>query len=175
MLDTAIINKVATNIQVILGTELIRLKRRASGALINSFTHTVETSSEFGLLIKIQGLDYWKVVNDGVPASKVPYTAGKRTGASRNKYIQGLMSWIKTKGIASQHDVVKGIAFAIATKQTSKGVGWGLGNPIDKGKLGFIQKTEQKRNVETLKLAEAFQKEITTLIMGKLPSFEITV
>ena len=175
MLDTAIISKVATNIQVILGMELIALKRRASGALINSFQHTIESSSEYGLTIRIQGLDYWKVVNDGVPANKVPYTAGVRTGASRNKYIQGLMRWIKIKGIASDNDTVKGIAFAIATKQTSKGKGWGLGNPIDKGKLGFIQKTEQKRNVEVMKISQANQKEVTTLIMGKLPSFEITV
>jgi len=175
MLDTNIINKVATNISVILGLELIALKRKASGALINSFTHEIENTSEFGILIKIKGLDYWKVVNYGVPANNIPYTAGKRTGASGNKYIQGLMRWIKIKGIASQHDVVKGIAFAIATKQTSKGVGWGLGNPMNKGKLGFIEKTKQKRDLETLKLAEAFQKEITTLIMGKIPNFEITV
>ena len=175
MLDLNIINKVATNIEVILGLELIRLKRRASGALINSFTHDIQQSSEFGLSVQIKGLDYWRVVNDGVPANKIPYTAGERTGAKNNKYIQGLMSWIKIKGIASQHDVVRGIAFAIATKQTSKGKGWGLGNPMDKSKLGFIQKTEQKRNEEVKKIAEAFQKEITTLIMGKLPSVEITI
>tara|TARA_R110000751_G_scaffold154149_3_gene259149 strand:- start:397 stop:924 length:528 start_codon:yes stop_codon:yes gene_type:complete len=175
MLNTAIINKVATNIQVILGTELIRLKRRASGALINSLTHTIEQSGEFGLSIKIQGLDYWREVNYGVAAGNIPFTAGKKTGASKSDYINGLMRWIRIKGIASDNDVIKGIAFAIATKQTSKGKGWGLGNPMDKNKLGFIEKTQQKRNIETLKLAEVYQQEIITIMKGKFPSFEITI
>lgn len=176
MLDTKLIDKVATDIQVIMGQELIRLKRNASGALINSFRHDVNILNKFDFEISIKGLDYWRVVNYGVPASNVPYDARQRSGAANSKYIDGLINWLKVKGIGSSNDVVKGIAFAIATKQTStaKG-GFGFGNPMDKNKLGFIQKTEQKRNREVEKLAKVYQTEVITLINDRLHSIEITI
>jgi hypothetical protein len=175
MLDISLIEKVAVNIQVILGEELIRLKRKASGAFINSLSHVIERDGDLGIVIKIRGLDYWKIINYGVEANKIPYTAGKRTSASDSKYINGLIRWIKIKGIASDNDVVRGIAFAIATKQTSKGVGWGLGNPMDKGKLGFIEKSLPAREREIKKLGEVYQKNITSMVMSKLPSIELTI
>ena len=175
MLDISLIDKVATNIQVILAEELIRLKRRASGAFINSLSHVIERDGELGIVIKIRGLDYWKIINYGVAANKIPYTAGKRTGASDSDYINGLIRWIKIKGIASDNDVVRGIAFAIATKQTSKGKGWGLGNPMDKGKLGFIEKSLPARENEIKKIADVYQKEITSMVKSNIPNMELTI
>ena len=90
--------------------------------------------SKFDFVLKIVGDYYWRYVEYGVTGENIPYDASVRTGAGKSKYIEGLMNWIKIKGIASDNDVVRGIAFAIARKQTAKG-GEGLGNPMDKNKL----------------------------------------
>ena len=135
------VKNIATQIQVILGTKLIELGRRASGDLINSLTYDITQNGEFGFDLSIKGNSYWRVVEYGVAATNVPYDASVRTGAGNSDYINGLIRWIKVKGIASDNDTIRGIAFAIATKQTatSRG-GYGLGNPMDKNKLGFVKK-----------------------------------
>lgn len=120
-----------------LGLMLIRKKRRASGKLINTMTAEV-TRSVNGWLLEIKMLPYWKVVNDGVPASKVPF--GDSTGKKTSKYIRGLMNWLKVKGIASSVPHIKSIAFAIAKTHKKKGI------PVDKNKLGFVDEiATQKR------------------------------
>ena len=171
------LSAIATQIQVILSLELIALKRNASGALINSLQHTISPTGEFSFDMKIQGLDYWRVVEYGVPAENVPYDARTRSGAANSKYIEGLMNWIKVKGIASDNDTIRGIAFAIATKQTatSRG-GYGRGNPMDKNKLGFVRKSEQKINDEIRKIAKIYEREVLKIISTNIPSnFEIIV
>ena len=162
-MDTAILREKAVGIQAILGMKLIELGREASGALINSFTNEVLDLGNYSFDIYIRGLDYWKYVEWGTPGSKIPFDARVRSGAQANAYIQGLMDWIKVKGIASDNETVKAIAFAIATKQTDKG-GWGRGNPMDKNKLGFVRKTQQDRDSKVQEMAQAFQVEIQSLV-----------
>lgn len=165
------IKNIATRIQVILGTKLIELRRRASGDLINSLSHEVSPIGQFGFNLKIKGLNYWRVVEYGVPAQNVPYDASVRTGAGNSLYISGLMDWIKTKGIASDNDTVRGIAFAIATKQTAtnKG-GFGKGNPMDKNKLGFVAKSQQQINSELQNVARVYESEVIKIIGNALPN-----
>ena len=102
-------------------------------------------------------------------AEKIQIAMGlKLLQLRRSAYIEGLMRWIKIKGIASDNNVVKGIAFAIATKQTSKG-GWGKGNPMDKGKLGFLEKTKAERDeIVRTQIAPAYQAEIISLVTKDL-------
>lgn len=170
-MDISQINKIATDIQVILGNELILLKRSASGSLINSLQHDVSQIGEFSLDLKIRGNDYWRVVEYGVDATNIPFDASKRSGAQNSKYIDGLIQWIKIKGIASQNDVVRGIAFAIATKQTSTSRGgYGFGNPMDKQKLGFVRKSEQKINNEILKISRVYESEVLKIIGNAIPN-----
>ena len=156
------LDKIATNIQVILANTLIRLGRNASGAFINSLSHTIVYGSS-SVEIVIKGLSYWRIIEYGVPAKNIPYGT-KRTGAGSSRYIQGLMRWIKTKGLASNNKVVKAMAFAIATKQTSTSRGgWGLGNPMDKRKLGFIQKSQSLINAEENKLQQVYQEKLDAI------------
>lgn len=171
------LNNIATQIQVILGTKLIELGRRASGDLINSLKHEITQTSEFGFDLSIKGNAYWVYVEYGVNANKIPYDARERTGAGNSDYINGLINWIKTKGIASQDDVVRGIAFAIATKQTSTSRGgYGLGNPMDKNKLGFVKKSEPQINEKIKKISEVYQSEVQRLIGDVFPNnFEIVI
>lgn len=175
-IDRNILDKHAINIQSQLGQKLIELKRKASGNLINSFTHVIEQPSEFQFVVKIMGANYWRVVEYGVPAQNVPYSPNARTGAENSAYINGLINWIKIKGIASNNEVIRNIAFAIATKQASSTRGGGgRGNPMDKSKLGFIAKTERERRNEIEKMAQAFQVEIVTLINSVKGNIEFTI
>ena len=79
------LNPIATQIQSILGQQLISLGRNASGALINSLSHELIPKGEFGLDLKIMALNYWRVVEYGVPAANVPFDARTRSGANRVK------------------------------------------------------------------------------------------
>lgn len=174
-LDQTMLSKVAVDIQAILGLKLIQLKRKASGSLINSFTHQILIANEFDLTIQIKGLDYWKVVEYGVNPSAIPYSPQDRSGKERSLYIEGLMNWIKVKGIASDNPTIKAIAFAIATKQTGQSGGGSKGNPMDKNKLGFIRKTQREREKEVEKIGLAYQKSVLTMVNSLTGSFEIVI
>ena len=163
----SILNKQATQIEVALGLKLIELKREASGSLINSLSHKISATGDYGFDIDIQALSYWYYVNYGVAGSNIPYEVGRRSGAKNSKYIQGLMNWLRIKGVSSDNDVVKGIAFAIAYKQTSKG-GLGYGNPINKSKLGFVEKTKPDRDRYVQEIATGFQHEVVALVKNNL-------
>lgn len=170
-MDFKPVDDIAINIQVILGTKLIELNRRASGALINSLTHDIVRQGEFGFNMSIMAFSYWRYVEYGVEANDVPYNAIDRSGAGNSDYINGLIRWIKVKGIASDNDVVRGIAFAIATKQTatSRG-GFGLGNPMDKNKLGFVRKSKIRIDNEISKISKIYQTEVQKIIGSMIPS-----
>lgn len=165
------LKNIGTNITVLLGTELLNLDRKASGNLINSLISNVIPQGQNSFTLKIMGLNYWRVVEYGVPAQNVPYDASVRTNAGNSDYINGLINWIKVKGIASDNDTIRGIAFAIATKQTatSRG-GFGLGNPINKGKLGFVRKSKPAIDAELQKVSKAYEKEIIRIMDNGLPN-----
>ena len=147
------VKKVATDIQIILGLELIALKRNASGSLINSFQHLITPTGAFSFDLKILGNSYWRVVEYGVSAENVPFDASTRSGASNSAYIQGLMNWIKVKGIASDNDTVRG-----------------------KAKLGFIRKSEQKVNLEVQKISKIYESEVIKVLKdGLAQNFEIII
>tara|TARA_Y100000593_G_scaffold94237_1_gene192341 strand:- start:1257 stop:1787 length:531 start_codon:yes stop_codon:yes gene_type:complete len=165
------LNPIATQIQSILGQELISLGRNASGALINSLQHQIIPKGEFGFDLKILGNDYWRVVEYGVSAQDVPFDANTRSGATNSEYINGLMNWIRVKGMASDNDVVRSIAFAIATKQTSTSRGgFGLGNPMDKNKLGFVSKSTNEINNELTKISQIYESEVLKIVGNSIPN-----
>tara|TARA_R100000655_G_scaffold24_2_gene141 strand:+ start:5514 stop:6044 length:531 start_codon:yes stop_codon:yes gene_type:complete len=176
-MDLQPVKNIATKIQIILGTKLIELGRNASGELINSLQHDITQNGEFGFDLSIKGNSYWRVVEYGVSANNIPYDASVRTGAGNSDYINGLIRWIKVKGIASDNDTIRGIAFAIATKQTatSRG-GYGLGNPMDKQKLGFVKKSETQINEQIKQISSIYETEVKKLIGDAFPSnFEIII
>ena len=121
--------RVGNNLLKELGLSLIRKQRKASGNLINSMK-TVVTNVVGGVQLEVQMLKYWRVVNDGVEADRVPYNRG--SGARNSKYIKALIKWLKIKGIGSSLTHIRSIAFAIATKHKREGI------PLDKNKLGFV-------------------------------------
>tara|TARA_R100001244_G_scaffold19724_4_gene20571 strand:+ start:3404 stop:3934 length:531 start_codon:yes stop_codon:yes gene_type:complete len=170
-MDMSRVNTIAVQIESILGQQLIALNRSASGALINSLQHEIIGKGEFGLDLKIMAWNYWRVVEYGVPAANVPFDARKRSGAASSEYIKGLISWVKTKGMGSSQDAIRSIAFAIATKQTSTSRGgFGLGNPMNKNKLGFVKKSELSINNEIKKISKIYENEVLKIIGHEIPT-----
>ena len=170
-MDTNKLNPIAVQIESILGQKLLSLQRSASGSLINSLSHQITPIGEFGMDLKILGNYYWREVEYGVSAANIPFDASTRSGASNSKYIDGLMNWVKTKGMASDKDAIRAIAFAIATKQTASNKGgFGLGNPMDKNKLGFVRKSKSEINNEILKISKIYQSEVLKILGNAIPN-----
>jgi hypothetical protein len=167
------LNKQATLIEVAMGLKLIELKREASGSLIKSLSHNITDRGDYSFDIDIMALSYWYYVNYGVMGSNIPYEVNRRSGAKNSQYIDGLINWLKIKGVSSDNDVIKGIAFAIAYNQTSKG-GLGKGNPINKSKLGFVEKTKAQRDIHIQDMANGFQSEVVALMKNNLVG-ELTI
>ena len=69
----------------------------------------------------IQGyiVDYMANINEGVPASRIPYSPG--SGARTSKYISGLIDYVKRRMGKSDREA-KSIAFAIASKHKREGM-----------------------------------------------------
>lgn len=69
--------------------------------------------------IRWWGVDYGKYLNRGVQAGNIPF--GRKTGAKRSKYIQGLIKYVERRmGVAGREGV--SIAFAIANAHKKEGM-----------------------------------------------------
>jgi hypothetical protein len=85
---------------------------------------------------------YIKHQNRGVRPENIPFTSNTERAArgwepspfATSKYIQGLINFARYKIGAADKDAVS-IAFAIAHKHKIEG------NPMDKSKLGFVEKS----------------------------------
>ena len=84
---------------------------------------------------------YMGIMDRGVKANKVPFS-GVGSGAKKSLYIEGLVRWVKQKGLESDDRKALSRAFAIAYTHKKKGI------PTDKGKLGWL--------TEVLTKAESF-------------------
>ena len=73
--------------------------------------------------VKIQVLfeEYGIYVNNGVAASRIPYSPGSRTGAGKSKYISGLEMFARLRFGLSGRDALNA-AFAIAAKHARQGM-----------------------------------------------------
>lgn len=126
---------IGTEFRVALGKELLRQgQTKRSGSLISSMRQTVMTG--FAPTIRIEGNHYWRFINYGVSAGHIknPYAYPR---------IEGLMNWLKRKGIGSGDKMIRGIAFAIATVHAKKGMPQRRGNR-DYKRMNFVDKAVHK-------------------------------
>jgi len=121
--------------------ELQQQGHRASGSLDSSFKHEITENDTDGFLGTIFANDYWTILEDGVSAGRIPYTPGKRTGASSSKYIQGLMDWAAIVRPELSDKERKGFVFAVATKQSREGM-------PTRGSYSFSRNGERKNFVQ---------------------------
>lgn len=99
-----------------LAKELIAQGHRGSSKLIESLTGSINKIQD-GMEIVISGNDYFKFVDQGVKASRIPYRRGRGRGG-KSKYIQALIAYFRKKGAADP----KAAAFATANKHKKEGM-----------------------------------------------------
>jgi hypothetical protein len=120
------------------GLELVRQGRsKKSGGLINSL-HSKVT----GVGVSIMGNYYWRFVDKGVKASQIkkPFAPPR---------INALIKWLKSKGIGSSNEIIRGIAYAIAYTHSKKGMPTQNGRRA-RHKMNFVDKAlrKEKRTIE---------------------------
>lgn len=118
----------------------------------------------------VEFLDYGIPQDRGVPASKIPFSG--IGGGGKSKYIQGLISWVKSKGFgAATLAEQKSIAFAIAhTHKFGKSGSGGTGMHSKGGspapdKAGFFTEAVQRLEPEIeLVIQNAIEKNFEVLV-----------
>lgn len=94
----------------------------------HKLTGALEASIETKVMIKdyttariaVLANDYALPLNDGVPATRIPFSPG--SGKKTSKYIQGLMNFARLRFNLSDPSEIKGAAFAIAYKHKQQGM-----------------------------------------------------
>lgn len=100
--------------------ELNQQGHRATGSLEDSLTFEIKDSEADGLLGTIFGNDYWRPVDTGISAGRIPYSPGKGRGGT-SKYIQALIEWAAVVRPELDERERKGFVFAVATKASREG------------------------------------------------------
>lgn len=93
--------------------ELIGQNHKASGKLIQSIEHVVLTTSS-GWSIEVDYANYGSYLETGISASRYKKPVG------RNE-VNGIIQWIKNKGLSKGSKEDKSFAFAIAKKHRASG------------------------------------------------------
>ena len=93
---------------------------RLTGKL-NSSIEAVVSLTVTGARISVLMEEYGIILNNKVPASRIPYNPGVRTGAGRSQYIEGLKRFASLRFGLSGREALSA-AFAIARKQANEGM-----------------------------------------------------
>ena len=142
--------------RIALGHELLRQgQTKRSGSLIASLRQ--RNMLGFQPTIRIEGNHYWRFINYGVSAGhiKKPYARPR---------IEGLIEWLKRKGIGSGDAQIRGIAFAIATNHAKVGMPQRRGRR-DFRRMNFVDKAIHKNQTKIQKTVDdTFGKEFSLMI-----------
>lgn len=95
-----------------LSKELIAQGHQATGDLVKSIASEIG-AFQSTLYLEVSYKYYGRFLETGIPAARIPFGSGA-SGAKTSKYIQGLMNWIRVKGLERDTKKVKSFAFAIA-------------------------------------------------------------
>ena len=102
-----------------LARELLNQGHQNTGKLISSLQGKVTTLSNGIEISVVTDRLYWRQVNNGVKANRIPF--GGRTGrGGKSAYIQALIAYFKQKGLGEKE--AKSAAFATATKHKKEGM-----------------------------------------------------
>lgn len=98
--------------------EIVEQGHHLTGALEDSVKSTVNLSNDISL--QMEANDYIDPLNDGVPASRIPFNSQQSRGGT-SKYIQGLKRFAELRFGAEGKEAL-GIAFAIAKTHEKTGM-----------------------------------------------------
>ena len=152
-------NKIGELLVIAIKTELGLQGHRLTGKLINSIEE-VSRNTTTGFIVAILGEDYLQFVNNGVPASRIPFSG--RTGrGGTSKYIQGLARFARIKFGKSPKEALN-VAFAIANKHKREGMPTRSSRRFSKtGKrTNAVQIAVEKVEDQIAALAEQFIEEV---------------
>ena len=138
--------------------------------IITSESIENKINTKNGLRIDFYMLNYGKYLEQGVPASKIPYISKKRgqgTGGT-SKYIQGLIRYVNSRmGISSIKEATN-VAFKIAHKHSKEGMPTKSSYIYSKNgsRTKFIENSNIEKDIS--KYVEDYADEFLSLIFKNL-------
>ena len=133
-----------TELELIIGDlrdEIQNQGHNATGNLSKSLTFEIKDSDSDGFLGVIFGNDYWRPLETGVSAGRIPYTPGRRSGRGTSKYIASLLIWAETVRPELDDKERKSFVFAVANKHSKEGM-------PTRGSYSFSRNGERKNFVQ---------------------------
>ena len=133
-----------------------------TGKLIASIQDKV-TLTVTGAKVQVLIVDYGVIINNGTPASRIPYTPGSGRGGT-SKYIQGLQNFARLRMGLNAREALS-VAFAIAKKQSKEGMPTKGSFRFSKNgkRTGAIEDTLQIIDNKIVQLTADFVEEIVTM------------
>lgn len=169
------LNRVAAIIRKELTKEIIAQGHNLTGKLKDSIRQEiVKSGGDLSLDIFIE--DYGIFVDRGVKASRIPYKPG--SGRKTSKYINGLMDFVRKRGLATGDKEVKNIAFAIAMKHKKEGMPTRSSRRFSKNgkRLNFVQEALDRVVDDILEvLGGALELDRTIIIDNQIRDIQRTI
>ena len=133
-----------------------------TGKLIASIEDKV-TLTVTGAKVQVLIVDYGVIINNGTPASRIPYTPGGGRGGT-SKYIQGLQNFARLRMGLNAREALS-VAFAIAKKQSKEGMPTKGSFRFSKNgkRIGAIEDTLEIIDNKIVELTSDFVEEIVTM------------
>ena len=133
-----------------------------TGKLIASIEEKV-TLTVTGAKVQVLIVDYGVIINNGTPASRIPYTPGSGRGGT-SKYIQGLQNFARLRMGLNAREALS-VAFAIAKKQSKEGMPTKGSFRFSKNgkRTGAIEDTLEIIDNKIVELTSDFVEEIVTM------------
>lgn len=145
--------------RIALGKQLLKQgQTKRSGSLISSMKQ--KNLMGFAPTIRIEGNHYWRFLNYGVSAGHIknPYARPR---------IEGLISWLKRKGIGSGDKMIRGIAFAIATVHAKVGMPQ-RNSRRDFSRMNFVDKAINQNQSRIQKIVDKTFENSVSIMVQKL-------
>lgn len=161
---------------VTLLTKVSNILDRAFKAEIKDQGHSLTGALEASVKGNVQEtntscqiLDYGHILNDGTKSEKIPYSG--RTGkGGTSKYIQGLVSFFKLRGLSDKEAL--GAAFATAAVQKKEGMSTAASKRFSKNgnRQNFISRVIARKENEIDQIMQAGMDDIFNFNFNKQKS-----
>ena len=142
-LDKTDLDKIGLAVTTAFGVELASQGRgKKQGSLINSLKAVPQSPDT----VQIFANYYWRFVDQGVSSASIkkPFAPPR---------IDGLISWLTSKGIGSSDKKIRSIAYAIARTHGKKGMPT-MNSRRDSKRLNFVDKAFKKHNAKINKVID---------------------
>ena len=132
-----------------------------TGSLVSSI-ELVSKSIADDVVGEIYMNDYWEPLNTGVRANRIPYQRG--SGKKSSKYIDGLIRYFQSKGLALNE--AKNAAFATANKHKQEGMPTSASYRFSQNnkRIGFMDVVDKEYGYITQYIELEYQRDVQTAL-----------